>query len=136
MPSKFLTISAFVLCCLFAGSSTRADSVKNQSPLPDFAAPSTSSCGWGCGFNTLSFAGSWETVREQRDFADFLKNSPLAATDHRTFDPLALPADLHHPILPVPEPGSSLLTGVGLIALALLAAGSRRKLPVPLTADC
>jgi len=142
MSSKFLTISALVLCCLFAGRSTRADSVKIQSPSPNYFAPFTFSCGAGCGFNQGSFPGwasSWEPLRGQHGFGDFLKHGSSAGRDRRTFDWVTIPADVdggYLTIVSTPEPGSLLLTGVGLIGLAFLAAGFRRKLSVPLKADC
>jgi hypothetical protein len=139
MPSKFLTISALVLCCLFAGRSTRADSARIQGPSPSFTAPFTFSCGAGCGFHSEFFpgwAGSWEPVQGQHDFADFLNKDSSERRDRRDFDWATVPADLHHGVVVTPEPGSLLLTGAGLLGLALLAVGFRRKMPVPFTANC
>jgi hypothetical protein len=139
MPSKFLTISALVLCCLFAGRSTRADSAKLQSPSPDFAASFTFSCGAGCGFRSEFFpgwTGFWEPERGRLDFADFLKKDSWERRDRRDFDWKTVPADSHPSVVSTPEPGSLLLTGAGLLGLAFLAIGFRRKVPVPLTADC
>ncbi len=126
---KVLTISALAICCLFVVGAARADSVGGSLKA---AAPFTFSCVRDCGYKMESvhrspFGGD--------DFTDFRGNrssefQTLWMHDWTVASGHAL--DASPTVVPTPEPGSLVLTSLGLIGLAFFAKAFRSKGSLPL----